>query len=237
MEQDEEVFKSIVLKNLYKNRSFDFEMIRKPLLIAISSLIKSGRTIGGISEIITLNFDSLLEWYLQITGVVVTTTFEQNQIIKSSEVEVIHPHGYLPHPNHQNVVSDYLVFSESEFDYFVMNEKNYFRSRMINFFSSKIFLSVGVGPGSLIDYTQKKFLNYVSKNYEGKERRYPFGFSIIPIDSYNKFMSKQNKTKDQLDEEFMKKGIVPVIMEKENIPQFLFAIAQKVAGVNVSYQL
>nr|WP_321406240.1 SIR2 family protein [uncultured Carboxylicivirga sp.] len=223
---NEDEYLELVSNCLYDGIELDFETAKKTLLIAISSLIV-GKSRGSVNKIINLNFDSFLEWYLMVQGLNVLCTSREAEVRGDSDVEIIHPHGFLPHPNMKGFSnSKKIVFTLREIKNREMALMDYWKMRLYDFFRSKIFLSIGVSPLSLYEYI-RNYLSDLDNKYSECERNMPYGFSVIPtgeIDSYQK-------------SKLLKSGIVVVEVNIENIPQFIFNIAQSASGFEIPSQL
>ena len=84
----------LVKEKLYEGVKFDFTLAKKDLLIALTSLIV-GRSRGNVRNIITYNFDSVLEWYLSINGLSVNVTTADKLLYSSVDVD-IYPSSWIP---------------------------------------------------------------------------------------------------------------------------------------------
>ncbi len=87
----------IVQKELYSNlKKPTFEKIRAiNTLGAIAALVMASKR-GGVSKIITLNFDDLLEVYLEYHGFITASIYDPIHWEQNADVVVYHPHGFLP---------------------------------------------------------------------------------------------------------------------------------------------
>lgn len=224
---DDSKYKTIVQDQLYLDYDLEFDEIDKNLLIALTALI-SGTKRRSVDTVINFNFDSLLEWYLQVNGIDVSTTFSDGKIIQNSDVEIVHPHGYLPHPQVSQKISEVIRFSWDEIINFKMDENNYLRQRLINFFKSKIFLSVGISPKTLNEYF-KDFISHILTKKVARNNL-PFGFAIIPEGELSDYDPNVRK-------KLIKYGIICIEMPIPRIPEFLFSISQKAAGFEVPFKL
>ena len=93
---DPQSFKAAVKTALYQGITLDFAEIRKNLLLAsIGSLVMSSRR-GAAAKVITLNYDDLLENYLEYHGFTTATVSDAVHWRQDEDVVVYHPHGYLP---------------------------------------------------------------------------------------------------------------------------------------------
>ncbi|MER9730889.1 SIR2 family protein [Mesorhizobium sp. M0217] len=89
-------FNAAVKKALYDGVTLDFAMISENrLLAAIGSLVMASRR-GSAAKVITLNFDDLLEIYLEFYGFTTAIIREGRHWAQNEDVIIYHPHGFLP---------------------------------------------------------------------------------------------------------------------------------------------
>jgi len=67
----------------------------KPLLLALGAILTSASRTGPTTTI-TLNYDDVLEQYLEIHGNVVEVDHDARQKVPGGNMVLWHPHGYLP---------------------------------------------------------------------------------------------------------------------------------------------
>ena len=92
----EAAFLTDVHDALYQGVSADFERLRSnPLLAAIGSLTMASKR-GSASKVISLNYDDLLELYLEYHGFVAEPIHRDRHWVSSGDVTILHPHGFLP---------------------------------------------------------------------------------------------------------------------------------------------
>lgn len=90
---------------LYCGISLDFSAImQNSLLSAIGSLVMASRR-GSAAKVITLNFDDLIEIYLEFHGFTTATIYEGCHWAAQEDVVIYHPHGYLPLAHPENSAS------------------------------------------------------------------------------------------------------------------------------------
>ncbi|HEX7855925.1 MAG TPA: SIR2 family protein [Sphingobium sp.] len=88
--------KEATKRALYQGVTLDFARIsQNRLLSAIGSLVMASRR-GSIAKVITLNFDDLLELFLEYHGFTTATVHDGCHWAQNADVVVYHPHGYLP---------------------------------------------------------------------------------------------------------------------------------------------
>jgi hypothetical protein len=216
----QEDYIKLVQKSLYKNNpNLDFYQIEKNLLIAIGSLIV-GNTRGSVKNIMNLNFDSFLEWFLLIYGLKVSIIDKVGKIKENSDVDILHPHGFLPHPKLTTLAfSDEILFTWEEQKIREISN-SLWKSKYQDFFRESIFFTIGVHPNSVSEYIIPYLLE-IKTNIDRKG--YPFGFVLCPEGE----MTESNVRKfDSCD-------VVYLECKKEEIPEIIFDISQQSIGLNI----
>lgn len=207
----------IVRRHLYAGVSFDFKTAQKNLLIAIAALT-TGQKRGTVKDIVTLNFDSVLEWYLTTLGLDVNVLSTKLLFHKRSDVNITHIHGFLPHDIKKWPTSDFLIFSKKEFMDRVFSNTDYWKGHLTEFFRRHTFLSIGVSPESL-ENDICVYLRDLDNWYQSQKltREKPYGYA---------FLHRQKVTSTQVTE-LSDTGIVPILYENhDDVPEMIFEIAQ-----------
>ncbi|MBS4005884.1 MAG: SIR2 family protein [Afipia sp.] len=133
-------FLSAVKRQLYDNLSLDFEQIRKnDTLAAIGSLVMSSKR-GSAAKVISLNYDDLLENYLEFHGFVTTPVWKLAHWANTSDVTVYHPHGFLPLAPDRSDSEDIVLGTQQYHD--VMTSK--WRPLLESFLRTHTFLYIGL---------------------------------------------------------------------------------------------
>lgn len=99
---------------------------------------------GSVREVISLNFDCLLEWYLSIHGVVSQVVTKWPSLLGDPDVTVYHPHGYIPIGPELGSKSDMVVFDSAEVDR-QLSGQSAWRAVFEQLISSRFILAVGLG--------------------------------------------------------------------------------------------
>ncbi|MBI1353087.1 MAG: hypothetical protein GC160_01990 [Acidobacteria bacterium] len=93
---DREVFLEKVHAALYESHNPDLAVLRREeTLTALSSFLLSSKR-GTATNVVTYNYDDLLERYLVSCGLAVEPIFDPSHWINDVDVSIHHPHGYLP---------------------------------------------------------------------------------------------------------------------------------------------
>ena len=113
--RDRERFKKDVKALLYAGRSLDFAKIRESdTLSAIGSLVMSSRR-GSAAKVFTLNYDDLLENYLEFHGFTTESIWCGRHWAQNEDVVIYHPHGFLPQASGKDS-EDIILGSKEYFD-------------------------------------------------------------------------------------------------------------------------
>jgi len=106
---------SLISKVLYKDGSVKLDISHastNKLIIALSSLIIGSRR-GHVKRVISLNYDSMLEWFLSCYGYLVKTVVNLPSFEGLEDVRIYHPHGYVPHPEFSDEKSNEIILGLS----------------------------------------------------------------------------------------------------------------------------
>lgn len=114
-------YQSIVRDSLYEKVPATVDMkygmelvVNNPLLNAVGALMM-GSSRGSVRDVITYNFDDLLEWYLELHGFTAQVVTSVNSLRGQPDVVVTHPHGLLSHFTGHND-SNFLTLSQRSYD-------------------------------------------------------------------------------------------------------------------------
>jgi hypothetical protein len=212
---DFEEYKELVRWRL--NESFDLghQHLQNALLISIGALLMPS-TRGSISDVVTYNFDDLLEWYLNLHGFRVQVVTELPFLCEDVDVRIFHPHGFLP-KSARYISSSHFVFDSFEYDLLVGNEKSPWFAECKHILRQKIALMIGISCDdpvliSLVRHTSDELIK------SGVPR--PVTFLL------NRSEAIVNEIEWYLD-----RSIVPIGFDNfEEIWQFILAICQNAAG-------
>lgn len=211
---DTRAFREMIRNALYKNSRSDRALIGHVLLSAIGTLTMRSRR-GFVSEVVTLNFDDLLEKYLWLHGFQVQSIHNLPQLRLHADLTVYHIHGFLPSDSKFGRDSDNLVFSGWSFDQFVGKEKEPFKELLRDILCRKVMLFVGMSPD------QPSLKTVVAGLFDqlSKEQGRIVGFWLLGPDD-----------DPEWDLELVASNIVPVRLQSyEEYPDFLLRVCQAAA--------
>jgi len=208
---DFEHYKEHVRKYLNEKFAFSYSHATNMLLIAIGALlIPSSR--GFINEVITYNFDELLEWYLNLHGFKVQVVTDLPFLYEACDVRIYHPHGFLPKsPHHKS--AQHFVFDSFEYDLNVGNSAFPWYQLCNEMLLRKIGIMVGLS-GNDPAITSLVARTYSELEKKGKGR--PIAFLL------NRKASITNETSW-----YTKRGVVPLGFDTyDDIWTFLLNVCQ-----------
>lgn len=140
-----EQFLAAVKEELYRGKTLDFEHIRKnDTLAAIGSLVMSSKR-GSAAKVITLNYDDLLENYLEFHGFVTSSVWKLAHWANADDVTVYHPHGFLPLAPDRRNSADIVLGTQEYFD--VMSSQ--WRPLLETFLRTHTFLYIGLSGADM----------------------------------------------------------------------------------------
>ena len=199
------LYEGIQVNNLHS-------IIQNKLLISLGALLIGSKR-GKVNQIMTLNYDNIIEWYLSLYGYISNSIYDLPKLEGNEDVRILHPHGYIPHPDLDNTIHKGIIF-----DFKSVNERlgkpgDIWNEKMRNFLRSGICLFVGLSYRSFKDFSLSPTFTLIGT--EIKSLR-PLGFWIIcdPI--------SQDEENDFLDYR-----IVPIRLDKTNVPDFIFKICSE----------
>lgn len=208
----------LVQRGLYtatqlETRTYADEALQSMLLIAIGALVMPSAR-GSIRDVITLNFDDLLEWYLRLHGFSVTAVTAFPTYLRSDyDVTVFHPHGFLPLvDNHE--ATNWLVLRHSEFvSRLARTSGEAWPSYLTSLFMTKRLLAIG---SSMSDIDIE--VHMAAAHKEHPRGGVPTGFVVgANIDE-----AKQKQ--------LLKAGLVPVSLgHRDEVPSFILGICRQAA--------
>lgn len=199
---------------LYKD--FDSLSIEKvldnKLLVAVTSLLMGSKR-GRVTRVVTLNYDSMLEWFLELFGFIVQPIYKLPALEGSEDVRVYHPHGYIPHSSVGNDTGDQIILSQSSADRRLGSPNDKWFEMTRHILSTGVGLFIGMSENTLGDRALSPLFLHCSEQF--KEVR-PLGVWLL-------YKSEISKAKD-----FSRKGIVPLqINDDAEMIGFLLEICQK----------
>ncbi|HEX2827404.1 MAG TPA: SIR2 family protein [Burkholderiales bacterium] len=213
---DDELFARMVKEALYEDVTLSETILHNDALIALGALMTGSRR-GKVSRAITFNFDSVLEWYLSLCGIVPRVVLQPPTLEGAEDVRVYHPHGFLAHPDLKSRDSRFVILGLHAVNKRLGTIGDPWFEMLRHLLRSGVGLFVGVSPRTFRDRALAPLL--VAVGEELKDVR-PTAFWIMPEDTDNR---------DELQREFLSTNVVPLFRSKGEIPGFLLSICRHAA--------
>lgn len=209
-------FLAAVKKALYKSAKTDFLAMRKNTTIAAVASLAMASLRGSITEIVSLNWDDLLETYLEYHGFVTASIIEETNWAEKVDAAILHPHGFIPHDPHRQA-SKTLIFDQLSYSRVVGHVTNPWRQRILSLMRTHTFLFIGIS-GS--DENLDSMLVTAKEEHASRAEGTPF---------WGVTFSKSGTKTDM--ERWEERGIFFQVVKDYSIdlPNFLFRICQKAA--------
>jgi hypothetical protein len=168
--KDNDAFGKIIHEALYRDYHFSgLRLAEKELLLSLAALaFPSAR--GNVRQIISFNFDDLLEQLLSSFGVCVHSFADLPQLENNADVRIFHPHGYLPYSK-LKPCAGCIVMARNQFDQIQIGTPDLRRNALIETMSSYTCLFVGLS-GNDTNLTQ--VMTAVNGRHANKAHGYPY---------------------------------------------------------------
>lgn len=207
---------ALIRAALYESReTYEFEELFHPELVSLASLL-IGHARGIIREVITFNYDDLLESYLDLHGHVThVITPVPTRVTPNSGTIFYHPHGYLPLQCKLPYQSPFLVLSKRSYDRVRSGYSKlicHWRQMIAWVLCVRIGLFIGISGN---DEIMKLYFDEALNTGEQIEEGRPLGYAILMGDRYLS------------PEKWLKRKIVPLEFRDTNaVAKFLAKVCQ-----------
>jgi hypothetical protein len=213
---DDNGFLDAVHESLYRTVNSSYEVMRRSdTLAAIASLAMTSRR-GSASQVITFNWDDLLETYLEYHGFVTTPIASAVHWTTATDVCVFHPHGFLPLSNKRKRSSK-IVFDQWSYTSIMGEKGRLWRESLSAVMKSRTCLFIGLsGNDDNLDLLLGECMDSHASTTE-----HSANWGIV-----------YTSGKSQAEIEFWRKRkVFPVIVRdfEVDLPQRLFRISQAAA--------
>jgi len=188
-------FAQLVKTCLYEGVSLSSDILKNDLLIALGALMIGSRR-GSVKRVLTLNFDSLLEWYLALHGFVPRMITQPPAMEGAEDVRIYHPHGFLPHPTLSYVASDFVILGSHSINRRLGTTGEPWFELMRHLLRTGVCLFVGLSIDSFRDRALAPLLVTVGAELQHSR---PTGFWLLRGDG-----------SDEQDREFLSSNVVPI---------------------------
>lgn len=209
-------FNKLVKKTLYKYVDYldNATVIKNELLISLGALMMGSRR-GSVNNVITYNYDDVIEWYLGLHGFDVRVIYDPRTMTTNSDVTIYHPNGFLPLQDNKRCTEN-IIFSETSFIYRereITVDDKLWANILDRLFIEKIFIFIGLSGK---DPTINPRLLQIFENQLDKKRPVGYWFYLREHGMEQKEIKKN-----------LKYGIVPIVVKNEDdIPRYLLNVCK-----------
>lgn len=204
---------SLVQKHLYTpiDAKPTINVLENHLLISLSSLLMGSKR-GHVTRVVTLNYDSMLEWFLSLFGFVVKTINKLPDLEGSEDVRIYHPHGFIPHPEHSMRQSDFIILGLKSANTRIGTPGDPWFEMIRHILDTGVCLFIGMSPNTLSDRALAPL--FTTSGEKHKDIR-PLGIWLVT-----------NELEEAKESEFGMNNIIPVHVEIPSISEFILNISQ-----------
>jgi len=136
-------YRNLVRTHLYENALSDKYLLEQKLLVVLGAMTMNSRR-GSVAEVITFNFDDILERYLYLHGFTNQVIVDLPSLRLDTDVTVYHPHGYLSSNKGSGKDSKELIFSKYSLDKRMGDRLNPWQELVRDLLLRKFALFVGL---------------------------------------------------------------------------------------------
>ncbi len=214
---DEKGFTELVREHLYRGVSLDDSVLNDRRLTALGALMMGSRR-GSVKRVVTFNFDSVLESYIWLNGLVPRVVLQPPADEGGEDVRLYHPHGFLPHPDLKIEGSNFVILGSRSINLRVGKPHDHWVESLRHVLSSGLGLFIGLSEDSFRDRAIAPLLAAVSDDL--RVRR-PTAFWVL---------KDKGADSNEVNQEFLDYNIVPLrVPSFEAIPKLLLDICQQAA--------
>ncbi len=209
--------RSILKSNLYPDNTISPGVLMSSKRLGALGAMTMGSRRGSVTDVVTFNYDSVLEEYLTLHGYVARVVKSLPSLTGREDVTVFHPHGYLPSASGPGRDSANVVLSKESVLKMVGDTGHPWMAFLRNLVRSKVILMVGISLTTTLGSSLGPILAYEGGDIS---RERPSAFWI-------------GKGEPGADERsvLLNSNVVPVSLRShEEIDDFLVSVCRKAAA-------
>jgi len=221
---DTEGYLNLVRDELYRTFDLDvsFEKLRThKTLGALGALVMASKR-GGVSKVVTLNYDDLLEVYLEFHGFVTASVHQELHWQHPADVVIYHPHGFLPSRT-RLPKSDDIVLDQISYGKIIGKDGSPWRQVIMSTIRTHTCLFIGLSGEDMNFVSLLEDANKTHAIRSGSEDALFWGLTATT-------------SKDPGDLDLWKaQGVYPKLVADftDDLPAFLFRICQQAANLRL----
>ena len=213
---DEKEFLRCVHDALYRDCDLSFKKLQEnQTLNAIGALVMASVR-GNVGEIVTFNYDNILELYLSYHGFVCSAVCNPHFWRDRTDIRIFHPHGFLPH-NEFGSFSESIVLDQESYSKTIGDASSVWFQTTMGVIRHKTCLFIGLSGN---DGNLDSLMNT-------NKTQHPTSVEMVPYwaITLGKNFSEAKQTIWQ------NRGVFPMVVAdyEHDLPSFLFNICQRAA--------
>lgn len=215
-ENSDDKFVEAVATELYRSADVAIERLCEDRLFAAIGATLTSSARGGVSTVLTLNYDDCLERYLEILGFVVDPIINPSHWASRADISIMHPHGFLPYDRARSRSSE-IVLDQTSFSNAIGNVGSLWFQRIVGVLRTSTTLLIGLGTGdqNLLSMLKAAKTDHPSENDGAK-----YNCVMVQVDP-NRMAAESIKDHGV--------STFPLRDNKTHLPDFLLSICQKAA--------
>ncbi|MDL2328888.1 SIR2 family protein [Desulfosarcina sp. OttesenSCG-928-A07] len=142
-QDDVGAFLNAVREALYRGVNMDFKSLYREEKIAAMGALIMNSSRGRIANIISFNFDSVLETYLSYYGYTVSCIQSPRYYAENVDVTIYHPHGFLPHDLREKGTPS-IILAQEEFEKEIGASDSPWRQQLVTILRTHFCLFIGL---------------------------------------------------------------------------------------------
>jgi len=210
-------FASAVRTALYQKTDLHpSNMETNRLLSAIAALVMSSVR-GHVANVVTFNFDDILETYLKWRGFAVESVDCLPAWNGAADVRVLHPHGLLPIDT-TSAIRRGVVFTQLDFDKIVGDAKNQWFQRITDIMRSTTCIFIGISGD---DANLTNMLAQVNDSHASSGTEPYWGVRF-------------GRPGDANETRWTNRGVHPIALDYAKTPEVLLEICQLASKIRMA---
>lgn len=226
---DQDTFKEVIDKCLYDRNKYSFyDLNNLSTLNGIAALVSSSVR-GKSANVVTFNYDNLLELFLKFHGYVVNSKYEITDWKRKGDVNIVHPHGYISAPPGKKFISKKIVLDSASYSELAKDISNPLRIETISIMQEHFCVFIGLSGSD----PNLRNLLYAAKQYNPAAIQYPYwGVSFYrKVDETDPEYKEKTGTQEAFNAVLVEMGVFPIELDEwsPDLPKYLFGICQVAA--------
>lgn len=221
----DDVYLELVRRQLYAGRSVTMESLTANRTLSAIAALAMGSVRGTVGNVITYNFDDLLELHLSYHGFKIHRVSDVPAWNEKADIRILHPHGFLPSPMSLWTRTDWILFDRRSYSERAAREPLW-REEQLPILRRNTCLLIGL---SNRDGELDTLIAEVSASHPCSGAGVPYWGVRFAERSGDRATDERATETARLRGLFLKY----VADYETDLPRFLFTVCQKAAGIRM----